>query len=106
MEQYQRCTRENGGDPECGRNLLRYAREAGFENVSASGSVWCFASEDDRAWWGALSAERVEASDFADQMRETLPEADLQKMASGWRSWAADSNGWLSILHGEILCFA
>jgi len=33
-----------------------------------------------------------------------MDEAGLQRIAGGWRRWAAADDGWLSILHGEILC--
>lgn len=84
---------------------MRYAREAGLDRVTASPSVWCFASEEDRAWWGEMSAERVKDSDFGDQMRESLPESALDDMVDGWKRWSGDTDGWLSILHGEIIAF-
>jgi hypothetical protein len=32
--------------------------------------------------------------------------AGLARIADGWRRWAAADDGWLSILHGEILATA
>ena len=29
---------------------------------------------------------------------------DLERIADGWRAWAADEDGWLLIPNGEILC--
>jgi len=30
--------------------------------------------------------------------------ADLKRISQAWNDWAADDDGWLSILHGEIIC--
>ena len=30
----------------------------------------------------------------------------LKRIAAGWKTWAADPDGWLSLLHGEIICRA
>jgi hypothetical protein len=28
---------------------------------------------------------------------------DLEEVAAAWRQWAADPDGWISVLHGELL---
>ncbi|WP_346728078.1 hypothetical protein [Streptomyces sp. ISID311] len=33
-------------------------------------------------------------------------EDDLRSISSAWRTWAADPDGWLSVLHGEVICRA
>ena len=40
---YQRVARANGGEPDAGRRLLAWARAAGFTDVTATASTWCFA---------------------------------------------------------------
>src|SRR5262249_12431649 len=57
-EIYGRVARDNGGEPDAGRRLLHWAREAGFSEVSASGSVACHATPEARAAWGGMWAER------------------------------------------------
>ncbi|MEV0822267.1 class I SAM-dependent methyltransferase [Nonomuraea rubra] len=106
MALYQRLARSNGGEPDAGRRLLSWARAAGFEDVTATSSTWCFATPDDRAWWGGMWAERILRSALAGQALATgaATEADLRRMSDGWREWAAAGDGWLSVLHGEILC--
>ena len=54
-------------EPDAGRRLLAWARGAGFADIVATASVWCFATPEDRAWWGGLWSDRVVASAFADQ---------------------------------------
>ncbi|MFI6478287.1 class I SAM-dependent methyltransferase [Nonomuraea sp. NPDC050663] len=106
MELYQRTARGNGGEPDAGRRLMAWAREAGFTDVSATSSTWCFATSEDRQWWGGMWAERILSSDMAGQVLERglATEADLRRISEGWLRWAQDEDGWLSILHGEIIC--
>lgn len=105
---YRRAARANGGEPDAGRRLLSWAREAGFDDITATASTWCFATPDDRAWWGGMWAERILKSDMARQSLDTglADEADLRRISDGWREWAAAEDGWFSVLHGEILCRA
>ena len=49
---YREAARTNGGEPDAGRRLLSWARAAGFENVMATASTWCYATPAERAWWG------------------------------------------------------
>ena len=28
----------------------------------------------------------------------------LQRLSQAWRAWAADPDGWMSLLHGELIC--
>src|SRR5581483_5740209 len=51
---YQKLARANGGEPDAARRLLSWARAAGFEQVTATSSTWCFATPEDRAWWGGM----------------------------------------------------
>jgi len=102
---YRRIARSNGGEPDAGRRLLSWARAAGFAEVTATSSTWCFATPEDRAWWGGMWADRVVASDLARRAVATgTAEADLHRIAAAWRAWAAAGDGWLSLLHGELLC--
>ncbi|REE96859.1 class I SAM-dependent methyltransferase [Thermomonospora umbrina] len=106
MDLYQRVARANGGEPDAGRRLLSWARRAGFTEVTPTASTWCFATPEDRAWWGGMWADRILESQMADQAvasgAATRP--DLERISAGWRTWTAADDGWLTILHGEILC--
>lgn len=108
MALYQAAGRANGGEPDAGRRLLSWARRAGFEDVRASSSTWCFATPDDRAWWGGMWADRILDSALADQLlRERRADRDvLERVSGGWRAWAAEPDGWFSILHGEVVAVA
>jgi ubiquinone/menaquinone biosynthesis C-methylase UbiE len=105
---YRVLARSNSAEPDAGRRLLSWARAAGFEEVAAGSSTWCFATAADRDWWGGLWADRVVGSDFARQTvdRGLATTEDLATLAAGWRRWAAADDGWFSVLHGEVLARA
>ncbi|MFF4990033.1 class I SAM-dependent methyltransferase [Streptosporangium saharense] len=106
LDLYQRVARGNGGEPDAGRRLLSWAHEAGFADVTASASAWCFATPEDRDWWGGMWAERILKSDMARQALASgaATEEDLRRISEGWLAWAAARDGWLSVLHGELIC--
>jgi SAM-dependent methyltransferase len=70
---YQQAARANGGEPDAGRRLLSWARAAGFTDVRATASAWCFATPEDRRWWGGMWAERILHSDLARQLVTPAP---------------------------------
>jgi SAM-dependent methyltransferase len=105
---YRKQARANGGEPDAGRRLVSWAKAAGFAQVTAGASVWCFAAPEDRAWWGESWAERIVSSSLAKQAvaaGEATTE-DLRRISGGWLTWAAADDGWFATLHGEILCQA
>lgn len=103
---YQRVHRASGGEPNAGRRLKAWASEAGFAEVTSSASVWCFSSDEDRQWWGSMWEARVLESAFATEALANgfATQAELQQISKAWRTWADDPDGWLAMLHGEVLC--
>jgi len=108
LELYLSIARSNHAEPAAGRRLLSWARSAGFTDVEAAASTWCFATEADRSWWGGLWADRIVDSALARQAvdRGFATEAELTDIARGWRRWAEQHDGWFSVLHGEIVAQA
>ena len=106
LDLYQQVARADGGEPDAGRMLGAWAHAAGYSEVTNLASVWCFANEEDRAWWGGLWADRVTASRFATRAAELglAHERELAELADAFRTWAAHPDGWFTVLHGEILC--
>ena len=104
LELYHLVARSNGAEPDAGRRLLAWAHEAGFTDVDATASTWCFATPEDRAWWGGLWADRIVASAFADQATEGgfADFDELETISAAWREWSTSPDGWFTILHGEI----
>ena len=105
-EFYIRVARGNGGEPHGGRRLLAWARAAGFTDITCSSSNWTYATEAERSWWGGLWADRTVKSSFAATATEGghATTEYLERIAGGWRTWAADEDGWFLVPNGEILC--
>ncbi|GAA3865661.1 methyltransferase domain-containing protein [Leifsonia kafniensis] len=105
MRVYREVHYWNGGDPDSGRALKAWARLAGFHNVTSSASIWCFASDAEREWWGLSWAERATESNFASHAIESgaADLADLTTIAAAWRAWSANPDGWFGMPHGEII---
>src|SRR5690349_3078632 len=103
---YRELARRNGGEPDAGRHLLGWARRVGFAEVRPSASVWCFATPEDRAWWAETWSVRVTESALARQAvdRGLATGQELARLGDGWLRWAADPDGWFTVIHGEVLC--
>ncbi|OBF80780.1 methyltransferase type 11 [Mycobacterium sp. 852002-51163_SCH5372311] len=108
LDFYRRAARANGGEPDAGRRLLSWARAAGFDDITPTGSMWCYATDETREWWGGMWADRVLQSDLSRQLIESgmASVADLEEISAAWLAWAAAPDGWLAIPNGEILCRA
>lgn len=102
---YRAIARSNGGEPDAGRHLLAWAHAAGLRDVIPTASVWCFATEADRRWWGDLWAARVTESALARQALEEdfADRRDLEDMADGWRAWARHPDGWFCAPNAELI---
>lgn len=105
LDLYERVARANGGEPDAARHLMAWAHAAGLTEVTASSSTWLFATPADRQWWGGMWADRILKSTLAETALNTgaATTEDLQRMSDAWRTWANDDDGWMSLLHGELL---
>ncbi len=104
-ELYQAAARANGGEPDAGRRLLAWAHAAGATSITASSSTWCYADPGTRQTWGGTWADRMTGSAITGQLLSSglASRRDLEDIARAWRQWAADPDGWISVLHGELL---
>ena len=101
---YTATARTNGGEPDAGSRLLSWAREAGFTDVSASASTWCYATPADRAWQSQTWAQRCLTSFGPRAVELGLADgADLEAMAQAWRQWGDSEDAWFVVVHGEVL---
>ena len=101
---YMATARANGGEPDAGSRLLSWARAAGFTDVAASASTWCYATPADRTWQSQTWAQRCLTS-FGPRAVELglADRADLEAMAQAWRQWGASEDAWFVVVHGEVL---
>ena len=104
-ELYHAAARANGGEPDAGRRLLAWARAAGCQDIRVSSSTWCYGDPASRADWGEMWADRIVSSDIAGQLVSSglATAGELRQISGAWLDWAAEPDGWISLLHGEIL---
>ena len=104
---YMATARANGGEPDAGSRLLAWARRAGFTEVTASASTWCYATPTDRAWQSTTWAQRSLTS-FGPQAVELglASSTDLETMARAWRQWGGSEDAWFVVVHGEVIARA
>ena len=102
---YQQVARRNDAEPDAGRRLLGWAHAAGLRDATATASTYCFASPAERQWWGRSWAGRATASAFAEQALTygLATTEELADVAAAWLRWADADDGWLGMLHGELL---
>ncbi len=105
---YHKVARGNGGEPDAGRRLHAWARQAGLTDLTISSSTWTYATPEEREWWGGLWADRTVKSSYAAKAVSGgyATAGGLEKIADGWRAWAAHQDGWFAVVNGEILCRA
>ncbi|SDF67869.1 Methyltransferase domain-containing protein [Blastococcus aurantiacus] len=105
LELYSAVARANGAEPDAGRRLISWAHAAGLRDLVATTSSWCYASPQEREWWGNSWAGRATASSFAEQAvaYRIADHAELEAVADAWREWRDADDGWLGMMHGELL---
>ena len=103
---YRATARANNAEPDAGRHLLGWAHAAGFTDVTASAGTWCFATAEDRRWWGGLWADRTTSSAYAEQAVALglTDRAELLDVGAAFRQWSDDPDGWFVVVNSEILC--
>lgn len=105
---YERVHRSNGGEPDAGRRLKAWARQAGFETAESSASIWNFSDAADREWWGSMWEARILESAFAQDAvgKGFATQDELERISRAWRAWADDPDGVLMMPHGELIAIA
>ena len=105
LELYSAVARANRAEPDAGRRLIAWAHAAGLKDLTATASSWCYASPQEREWWGNSWAGRATASSFAEQAVAygLADRAGLEELADAWRVWRDADDGWLGMMHGELL---
>jgi len=108
LDVYHRVARHNQAEPDAGRRLRSWALAAGFTELTCTASAWCYASDDERAWWADTWAQRVTESALAEQavaVGISTPD-ELADIAAGWRAWADEPDAWFAVLNAEVVAIA
>ncbi|MCJ1250874.1 hypothetical protein MMC30_008102 [Trapelia coarctata] len=105
---YQKVARHNGGEPDAGRRIHAWAREAGLktEKITKTAGTWCFSTKEEVGWWSGMWAERIIKSDFSKQAMGAglADEEELRRFSEVWKDWGQREDAWFVLVHGEIIC--
>ena len=104
---YHRVTRHNRAQADAGRWLRAWALDAGFSEVTTSGSMWVFASLEERTGWAELWAERsAPGSTLGGQAIAYgyATEDDLAEIGASFRRVGPRRPGVFFVPQGEIIC--
>jgi len=106
-DMYVRVARARGGEPEAGRRIHVWARQAGFEpsRIVCSSGTWCLSTPDERAFWSNLWAGQLPQPHIGDIALKSgiATKEDIERFVKGWLDWGAAEDAWYSTLAGEFL---
>ncbi|MGO1592393.1 class I SAM-dependent methyltransferase [Ancrocorticia sp.] len=114
-ELYSHIARANGGEPDAGRQMRRWAQEAirsrGSQadlsvppKITVSGSTWVYAAPDTAKGWGESQAARVSGNSFTSQaLALGASHSEIQGIADAWSEWGSSPDATFVIPHVEIL---
>lgn len=107
MAVYQKVAKANGAQPNGGRYLASWAREAGFasEDVQFSWTTWNYQNDDGRVF-GASWVDRTVHSSYATGAKQHgfASDQDLREISEAWKEWSSTDDCFIVIPNGEILC--
>jgi ubiquinone/menaquinone biosynthesis C-methylase UbiE len=99
--------RRSGAEPNAGRHLRRWLREAGFGEMRVTTSTESDA--DAHATWdrGEMFAERILRSGLADRALECgiATRSDLESIVAAWRVWGRDPDAFFCFSHIEVVAW-
>ena len=107
LELYYELARRHRAEPNAGRHLRRWFREAGFHETRVTTSTISYADTTATREWADTYAERTLHSNVADKAIEygIASLSDLEAMAEGWRAWGRDEDAIFCFSHTEVVAW-
>ena len=102
---YHAVAARNEADPDAGRRLPAWLREAGFVDLLVSATAAVYADPESTRNWGYSWAERTLESGFGKQALEygLATRTELETIAVGWRRWADHPDAFFTFTHVEVI---
>jgi ubiquinone/menaquinone biosynthesis C-methylase UbiE len=91
---YYELARRNGGEPNAGRHLRHWFREAGFVETHVTTSAVSYTDPAATREWADTYAERTLHSNIAEKSLEygLATRSELEALAASWRAWGRDAD--------------
>ncbi|KAL8821728.1 MAG: hypothetical protein Q9223_000302 [Gallowayella weberi] len=108
IDLYCKVAQGHGGEPDAGRRLHTWVKEAGFtaSDITATAGTWCYNTPEERAWWSGVWVNRILFSPWSGTTINGgyATQQELERLAEAWRNWGSSEDAWYAILHGEVVC--
>jgi ubiquinone/menaquinone biosynthesis C-methylase UbiE len=104
---YQKISKANGGEPNAGRFVHVWARQAGFskEEIVPTFDIWRYSGQRVQQFAESWSGRILQPGFLQTAVREEYAsEDDIQNISKGWKRWSTEEDAFFAIPHGEILC--
>jgi acyl-coenzyme A synthetase/AMP-(fatty) acid ligase len=107
MVHYYELARRDGGEPNAGRHLPRWLRQAGFIDLRVSTSTVSYTEPTAIQAWAEAYAEAMSQSSFAEKTLEygLATRSDLAGIAAGWRSWSRNADAFFCFSQTEVVAW-
>jgi long-chain acyl-CoA synthetase len=104
---YYELARRDGGEPNAGRHLPRWLRQAGFVDLRVSTSTVSYTEPTAIQAWAEGYAEAMLQSNFAEKTLEygLATRSDLAGIAATWRSWCRDPDAFFCFSQTEVVAW-
>ena len=104
---YYDLARRSGAEPDAGRYLRRWFREAGFCEIRVTTSTVSYTDVAATRAWGDSYAERTLRSTIAERGLEAgiATRAELEEIAAAWRRWGCDPDAFFCFAHTEVVAW-
>ena len=107
MQLYQKVARANGGEPNAGRYIHVWAKEAGFKpnEIQATWDTWRYAGRRAQQFGMSWSGRILQPGFTKTAVREKFAtEEEIKEISEAWKEWGEHEQAFIAIPHGEILC--
>ena len=104
---YYDLARRSGAEPNAGRHLRHWFREAGFGETRVTTSTVSYTDSIATAEWDDTYAERTLRSNIADRALELgiATRSELDQIAAAWRAWGRDPDAYFCFSHAEVVAW-
>jgi SAM-dependent methyltransferase len=104
---YYELARRNGGEPNAGRHLRHWFREAGFAKTCVTTSTVSYTDPAATREWADTYADRTLHSNIAEKSLEygIATRSELEAIAGSWRVWGQDPDAFWCFTHTEMVAW-
>jgi ubiquinone/menaquinone biosynthesis C-methylase UbiE len=107
LELYSKVARANGGEPDAGRYLFKWARDAGFkaEEIDATWECWRWSGERVKGF-SESHGGRILQSGFLNTATKNgfATKEEVKKISEAWFEWGVQEDAYIAIPNSQILC--